>query len=98
MSLLLISVTRTFQCFFSRQHLLLRSSRLVSTQINTDIHQTKRQDLKGDYPSSSRPSRQYRYYLLSIAAGALIGAAYTLRQSKKYEGLMPEYLSNTELL
>ncbi|CAF3358532.1 unnamed protein product [Rotaria socialis] len=98
MSRLLISATRTFQCSFSRQHLLLRSSRLVSTQINTDIHQIKRQDLKGDYPSSSRPGRQYRYYLLSIAAGALIGTAYTLRQSKKYEGLMPEYLSNTELL
>ncbi|CAF3531572.1 unnamed protein product [Rotaria sp. Silwood1] len=97
MNLLFISARRTFQSSFSSQRFLLYTSRYLSTENTTDIHQFKKQDLKGDYPSSS-PRRQYRYYLLSIAAGALIGAAYTLRQSQKYEGLMPEYISNPELL
>lgn len=97
MTILLISVRRTFQSCLNRQNILLRTPRLLSTKIDADVHQSKTQDLKGDYPSS-RPRRQYRYYFLSIAAGVLIGTAYTLRQSRKYEGLMPEYLSNTELL
>ncbi|CAF3972137.1 unnamed protein product [Rotaria sp. Silwood2] len=97
MSLLFISARRTFQSSFVSQRFLLHTSRFLSTENATDINQFKKQDLKGDYPSS-RPRRQYRYYLLSIAAGALIGAAYTFRQSKKYEGLMPEYISNPELL
>ncbi|CAF0824166.1 unnamed protein product [Rotaria sordida] len=97
MSLLFISARRTFQSSFSSQRFLLHTSRLLSAENATDIHQFKKQDLKGDYPSSPR-RRQYRYYFLSIAAGALIGAIYTLRQSQKYEGLMPEYISNSELL
>jgi glutaredoxin len=97
MSLLLISASRTFQSSFSRQRFLLPTYRFLSTSTNPNIHQNENQQLKGDYPSS-RPRRRYRYYLLSIAAGALIGAAYTLRQSQKYEGLMPEYVTNSELL
>ena len=97
MSLRLISASRTFQSSFSRQHFLLHTSRFLSTQPNPEIHQAQSQQTKGDYPSSG-PRRQYRYYLLSIAAGALIGAAYTFRQSRKYEGLMPEYITNPELL
>jgi hypothetical protein len=96
MSLLLISASRIFQS--SRQHFLLSTCRYLSTTTtNTNIHQAESQQVKGDYPSS-RPRRRYGYYLLSIAAGALIGAAYTYRQSQKYEGLMPEYINNSELL
>jgi hypothetical protein len=97
MSLLLISASRTLQSSLSRQRFFLRTSRFQSIQAQPDTHPTDNQQFKGDYPSS-RPRRRYRYYLLSIAAGALIGTAYTLRQSQKYEGLMPEYISNSELL
>ena len=97
MSFLLVSASRTFQSSFSRPSFLLRTSRVLSTQTNPNIHQTQSQQTQGDYPSSS-PRRRYRYYFLSIAAGVLIGAAYTFRQSRKYEGLMPEYISNAEPL
>jgi glutaredoxin len=97
MSLLLISASRTFQSSFSRQRFIFPTCRFLSTPTNPNIHQAENQQLTSDYPSS-RPRRRYRYYFLSIAAGALIGAAYTFRQSQKYEGLMPEYISNTELL
>lgn len=98
MSLLLISARRTFQSSISRQNILFPTYRfLTSSTTNPDTNQTSSQQFQADYPSS-RPRRRYRYYFLSIAAGALIGAAYTLRQSQKYEGLMPEYISNSELL
>jgi hypothetical protein len=97
MSQLLISVSRILQSSFSRQHLFFRTSRFLSIQNSPDIPPTDNTQFKADYPPS-RPRRRYRYYLLSIAAGALIGTAYTLRQSQKYEGLMPEYISNSELL
>ena len=97
MSQLLISASRILQSSFSRQHLFVHTSRYLSIQNNPDIPPTDNQQFKADYPPP-RPRRRYRYYLLSIAAGALIGTAYTLRQSQKYEGLMPEYISNSELL
>lgn len=97
MSLLLISASRRCRSSFSSSRILFNSSRFLSTQNNTHINQANIRDLKGDYPSSA-PPRRYRYYLLSIAAGALIGAAYTFRQSRSYEGLMPEYLSDLESL
>ncbi len=99
MSLRLMSASRIFRSSLSRQHYLLRTSRFLSTPPNDPetVHQAQSQQIKDDYPSSG-PRRRYRYYLLSIAAGALIGAAYTIRQSQKYEGLMPEYISNSELL
>ncbi|CAF1362632.1 unnamed protein product [Adineta steineri] len=100
MSLLFVSASRTCRSSFSRQHILLSTSRFQSTQINPEIHQTQNQQTKADYPSSSssNSSRRYRFYFLSIAAGALIGGAYTFRQSRKYEGLMPEYITNSEQL
>jgi hypothetical protein len=92
MSLLLISASRKFQSSF-----LLSTCRYLSTTTHTNFQQAESQQAKDDYPSS-RPRRRYRYYLLSIAAGALIGAAYTYRQSQRYEGLMPEYINNSELI
>ena len=97
MSLLLISVSRTFRSSFSRQHFLLSTCRNLSTTTKINFQQTQSEQVKGDYPSS-QPRSRYRYYFLSIAAGVLIGAAYTYRQSQRYEGLMPEYITNTELL
>lgn len=97
MSFLFTSASRTFRSSISRQYFLLPTCRFLSTSTNADIPKVESQQLKGDYPSY-RPRRRYRYYLLSITAGALVGAAYTLRQSQKYEGLMPEYITNPELL
>jgi hypothetical protein len=97
MSLRLISASRTFQSCLFRQRFLLPTCRFQSTSTNPDFDQADTQQSKVDYPSS-RPRRRYIYYLLSIAGGALIGAAYTFRQSRKYEGLMPEYIFNSELL
>ena len=94
---LLISANRMFHSSFSSQRVLLRTSRFLSTQNSIDAYSTKSQDLKGDYPTFG-PNRRYRYYIISIAAGVVIGLVYTYRQSQKYEGLMPEYLSNLELL
>ena len=98
MSLLLISTSRTFQSSFFRSRFLYSTYRCLSTSTtNLNINQKENTQFKGDYPSTrSRP--RYHYYLLSIAAGALIGTVYTLRQSQKYEGLMPEYITNSELL
>ena len=98
MSLLLISTSRTLQSSLSRQRFLLPACRYLPLTIKSNIHQTESQQVKSDYPTSQQPRSRYRYYLLSIAAGVLIGAAYTYRQSQKYEGLMPEYISNPELL
>ena len=94
MSFLLISASRTLQSSFVRQSFLLQTSRLLSTP---QLRHAQTQQTTGDYPTSNS-RRRYRYYLLSIAAGIAIGAAYTLRQSRKYEGLMPEYMSNVEPL
>jgi hypothetical protein len=97
MSLLMITASRKFHSSLSRRSFPLITSRFLSTQSNTTTHQTHDQQIKGDYPSP-QPRRRYRYYLLSIAGGALIGTIYTLWQSRKYEGLMPEYVSNQELI
>ncbi|CAF0938587.1 unnamed protein product [Adineta ricciae] len=94
MSFLLISTSRTLQSSFVRQSFLLQTSRLLSTP---QLRHAQTQQTTGDYPTSNS-RRRYRYYLLSIAAGIAIGTAYTLRQSRKYEGLMPEYMSNVEPL
>lgn len=97
MSFLLISAKRTLQSSFVRQQFFVQTSRLLSTQTNAEIPHAQNQQTTGDYPTSNS-RRRYRYYLLSIAAGVVIGGAYTLRQSQKYEGLMPEYMSNTEII
>jgi hypothetical protein len=84
-----------------RQHFLSFTPRLLSSsQYNNDILQAQKQQLKVD-PPSSKPSprlRRYHYYLLSIATGALIGTVYALRQVRKHEGSLPEYVANAELL
>lgn len=97
MSLLLTSASRALQSSLSRQRFLLPTTRFVPTIFNASVHQAESQQAKGDYPPP-QPRRRYRYYLLSVAAGVLIGAAYTFRQSRKYDGLMPEYINNPELL
>ena len=98
MSLLLISTSRTLQSSLSRQRFLLPTYRSLPITFKANI-QTESQQVKTDSSTSqTRRRRPYGYYLLSIAAGALIGGAYTYRQSQKYEGLMPEYINNPELL
>ena len=99
MALFLITASRTIRSSLSRQPLFFHTSRLLSTQTNNDFHTTNNQQYKNESSSTQeKPRRRYRYYLLSIGIGALIGTVYTLRQSRKYEGLMPEYMSNSELL
>lgn len=97
MSFLLISTSRTLQSSLSRQRFLLLACRYLPSSINAHSHQqADSQQVQRDYPTSPQPRRRYRHYLLSIAAGVLIGAAYTYRQSQKYEGLMPEYITDFE--
>lgn len=99
MSLLLISTSRTLRSSLSRQRFLLPTYRSLPITFKANI-QSESQQVKTDSSSTSqsRRNRRYGYYLLSIAAGVLIGGAYTYRQSQKYEGLMPEYITNPELL
>lgn len=97
MSLLLIATSRTLQSSLSRQRFLLPAYRSLPLAFKANI-QTESQQGKTDSSSSQPRRRRYEYYLLSIAAGVLIGGAYTYRQSQKYEGLMPEYITNSELL
>ena len=94
MSLLLGCSSRLFRASCTRPYLLYNAARCQSTQFTSDSQQ-----FKGDYPPiDDKPRSRYRYYVLSIAAGALLGTIYTLRQTRKYEGLMPEYISNPELM
>lgn len=99
MAFCLAFASRALRSSLPRQSFLLSPARLLSTESNNDFRQTTNQQNRGDYPTSpDKPRQRYKYYLLSIAAGALIGTLYTIRQSRKYEGLMPEYVANTELL
>ena len=99
MAFCLAFASRALRSSLPRQSSLLSPARLLSTESNNDFRQTTNQQNRGDYPTSNeKPRQRYKYYLLSIAAGALIGTLYTIRQSRKYEGLMPEYVANTELL
>ncbi|CAF1242516.1 unnamed protein product [Adineta steineri] len=101
MSLLLLATSRKFPTSIFRQRSLLFTPRLLSSnQVNNDILQAQKQQLKVDPPSSKQSPRlrRYHYYLLSIATGALIGTIYALRQVRKHEGVLPEYVSNPEIL
>lgn len=101
MSLWLISASRTLPLSLVRRRCFVLTPRLLSsTHINNDLLQAQKQQLKAD-PPSPKPSprlRRYHYYLISIAAGALIGTIYALRQVRKHEGVLPEYVTNSELL
>lgn len=100
MALFLATTARTLRWSLSRQCYSYQTARLLSAQAGgTDFQQSDQQTAKTNYTTNKgKPQRRYAYYLLSIGAGALIGTLYTLRQSQKYEGLMPEYLSNIEIL
>ncbi|CAF0876993.1 unnamed protein product [Rotaria sp. Silwood1] len=101
MSLFFISTSRRLPSSLYRQRFLSFTPRLLSSdQYNNDLIQAKKQQLKIDSSSSKQSPRlrRYHYYLLSIATGALIGTIYALRQVRKHEGSLPEYVANAELL
>ncbi len=101
MTLFLLSASRTIPSVLFRQRFVAFTPRLLSSnQYNNDILQAQKQQLKVESPTpkQSRRLRRYHYYLLSIATGALIGTIYALRQVRKHEGSLPEYVANAELL
>lgn len=86
---------------FRQRFFLLTTPRfLSSTQYNNDLLQAEKQRSKIDPPQTKQSPRlrRYHYYLLSIATGALIGTVYALRQVRKHEGVLPEYVANPALL
>lgn len=98
MSLIYLSTSRILPSTVFRQRILLRV--LSTSQYNNDLLQAEKQQLKVD-PSKVKQSprlRRYHYYLLSIATGALIGTIYALRQVRKHEGVLPEYVANAAVL
>jgi hypothetical protein len=101
MALFFMSTSRALPPTLFRQRFLLLTSRLVSSsQYNNDILQAQKQQLKVEPPTPKQSPRvrRYHYYVLSIATGALIGTIYALRQVRKHEGSLPEYVANPELL
>lgn len=101
MSLFLFTTRRCIPSSFIRQRSVSFNIRLLSSnQYNNDIIQAEKKQLKLDStsPKQSRRLRYYHYYLFSIATGALIGTIYALRQVRKHEGHLPEYVTNFELL
>ncbi|UJR20674.1 hypothetical protein I4U23_023795 [Adineta vaga] len=102
MALFFLSTSRTLSSALIRRQVLSHTPRLLSSnQCNNDLLQAQKQQLKVERPSATpRQSprlRRYHYYLLSIATGALIGTIYALRQVRKHEGSLPEYVANPEL-
>ena len=102
MTLHLLAARRAVPAAFFRHHPLFLISRSASsdTSYNNDILQAQKQQFKVDPPPSKSTVRlrRYHYYLLSIATGALIGTIYALRQVRKHEGVLPEYVTNAEVL
>lgn len=96
MSLIFLSASRNLY----RQRLVYTSVRLLSSNpINNDLLQVEKQQQKQKQQQQQSPRvRRYHYYLLSIATGALIGTIYALRQVRKHEGVLPEYVANPALL
>jgi hypothetical protein len=101
MSIFLISAGRTIPSSLFRQRCFSLTPRFLSSiPYNNDILQAEKKRLKVvDQSTKKSPRlRRYHYYLLSIATGALIGTIYALRQVRKHEGILPEYVANAELL
>lgn len=101
MSLRYLSTSRIVPLTVFRQRILLFTPRLLSSsQYNNDLLQAEKQQLKVDPPGAKQSPRlrRYHYYLLSIATGALIGTIYALRQVRKHEGVLPEYVANAAVL
>ena len=101
MSLLLISSGRIVSSSLIRRQDFWLSPRLLSSNAyNNDLLQAQKQQSKSEQ-TANKPSpriRRYHYYLISIATGALIGTIYALRQVRKHEGVLPEYVTNAEVL
>lgn len=104
MSLFLLSSRRfVTSSLIRREGLWLTNARLLSssTPYNNDLLQAEKQKLKSEQTNEKKTSpriRRYHYYLISIATGALIGTIYALRQVRKHEGALPEYVTNAEVL
>jgi len=99
MSFFFAIANRTVRSNLSPQFLTYRSTRLLSVETKNDFQQTtKTSDTSESESKKTSGRRRYGFYFLSIGVGALIGTLYTFRQTQKYEGLMPEYLSNIEMI
>jgi hypothetical protein len=102
MSLCLTSASRRLSSSMLRQYRLSMTCRfLTSSQYNNDLLQAQKRQSNSPDDSSMKASprfRRFHYYLISIATGALIGTIYALRQVRKHEGVLPEYVTNVELL
>lgn len=98
MSLILLTTCRKVPTVLLSQRLLASctSRALSSNQCNNDLLEAQKQQLKAEPPTARQSPRlrRYHYYLLSIATGALIGTIYALRQVRKHEGSLPEYVAN----
>ncbi|CAF0794314.1 unnamed protein product [Adineta ricciae] len=102
MALLCLSTSRHISFTIVRRQILSCAPRLLSSnRCNNDLIQAQKQQLKVESPSATPKQsprlRRYHYYLFSIATGALIGTIYALRQVRKHEGSLPEYVANPEL-
>jgi len=96
MSLFYISSSRFLSSsLIRRQRLWLNPRFLSSNSYNNDLLQVEKQQTN---EKRSPRIRRYHYYLISIATGALIGTIYALRQVRKHEGVLPEYVTNAEVL
>lgn len=93
MALFFAAANRTVRSSLLRQYFTYQTTRALSVDTSNDFQQTA-----GSGPKTPPRRRRYGFYFLSIGIGALVGTLYTFRQSQKYEGLMPEYLSNIEIL
>lgn len=101
MSLYLISASRTLSSsLLRRQYLGFGARFLSSTELNNDLLLAQKKQAKTETSGekTSPRVRRYHYYLISIATGALIGTIYALRQVRKHEGALPEYVTNADVL
>ena len=100
MSIRLYAAQRILISAHFRRNPLILSRHFSSNQYNNDILQAEKQKIKSEGRSNrvSPGLRRYHYYLISVATGALIGTIYALRQVRKHDGALPEYVTNLDLL